>query len=348
MILAGDIGGTKCNLAAFEEHGATLRLVFQARYATHDFSHFAQLVDTFRREAARQNALSSTTCITAAGFGVAGTVVDGRLHAINLPWLIDAASVAAKLDLRAEDIVLMNDLVATASSLDHLDPQDLLPLNEVPSQANASKAVIAAGTGLGTAMLFWDGSRYHASASEGGAADFAPRTEREIQLLHFLKERLPRVSCEEVFSGRGFRRVHEFLDSCIQHPSFTTTGGDSAKEIAQNAMSASCAVCVAAVDLWIEAFGSEAGNLALRVLAYGGLYLAGGIAVKILPKLLQGSFARAFADKEPLTAVLSRIPIFVILNEDAPLLGAAYSALSILRSRAQPASDSLYRTSSAD
>jgi glucokinase len=345
MILAGDIGGTKCNLAAFEQRGATLHLLFQKRSATRDFSSFEHLVDTFGREA---GTMQSAASFSAAGLGVAGTVLDGRLHAINLPWVLDATALAAQLLLPVEDIVLMNDLVATACSIDKLPSTDFLALNQVASQPNASKALIAAGTGLGEAMLFWDGTRYHASPSEGGAADFAPRTEQEVQLLHFLKRRLPRVSCEEVFSGRGFRRVHEFLDPALRHPSFEEAASDSAREITQHALAGTCHTCAQALDLWIDAFGSEAGNLALRVLAYGGVYLAGGIALKILPKLKQGSFIRSFSDKAPLSSVLARIPIFVILNEDAPLLGAAYEAFSVARSREDTVSrNNLFRVSSA-
>ncbi len=347
MILAGDIGGTKCNLAAFEESGATLRLVFQNRYATRDFSSFEQLLDAFISQAFRQPASQPGARFTAAGFGVAGTVIEGRLHAINLPWVLDSAALAAKLSLHVQDIVLVNDLVATACGIDKLSADDFLALNEVVSQPNASKALIAAGTGLGEAMLFWDGTRYHASPSEGGAADFAPRTDRETHLLHFLKQRLPRVSCEEVFSGRGFRRVHEFLDPAVRHPSFEEAAADTAREITQNAMAGSCPVCIETLDLWVDAFGSEAGNLALRVLAYGGVYLAGGIALKILSKLKEGSFARSFAAKAPLTSVLARIPIFVILNEDAPLLGAAYEALSVANARAHSPAGKVLRMSSA-
>jgi glucokinase len=345
MILAGDIGGTKCNLAAFEPRGATLRLVFQNRYATRDFSSFEQLVEAFNREAAQQGAMPAGAPFVAAGFGVAGTVLDGRLHAINLPWVLDTAALAAKLALHVDDIVLMNDLVSTACGIDKLPADDFLALNEVDSQPHANKALIAAGTGLGEAMLFWDGTRYHAAPSEGGAADFAPRSDREIQLLHFLKQRLTRVSCEDVFSGRGFRRVHEFLDPTVRHCSFEELAADSAREITQNAMARTCPVCIETLDLWIEAFGSEAGNLALRVLAYGGVYLAGGIALKILSKLREGPFARAFADKAPLTSVLARIPILVILNEDAPLLGAAYEAHSLAQARAAKPSAKLLRMS---
>jgi glucokinase len=346
MILAGDIGGTKCNLAAFEQRGAALHLVFQGRYATRDFSSFEQLVDAFRHEAAQQGVMPPGARFVAAGFGVAGTVLDGRLHAINLPWILDTAALAAKLGLHVDDIVLVNDLVATACGIDKLPPHDFLALNEVLSQPHANKALIAAGTGLGEAMLFWDGTRYHAAPSEGGAADFAPRNDREIALLHFLKQRVPRVSCEEVFSGRGFRRVHEFLDPSVSHASFEELDGDSAREITQNAIARACPVCVETLDMWIDSFGSEAGNLALRVLAYGGVYLAGGIALKILSKLREGSFARAFSAKAPLTSVLARIPIFVILNEDAPLLGAAHEARSLAQARAAKPSAKILRMSS--
>jgi len=346
MILAGDIGGTKCNLAAFAQHGSTIELVFQNRYATRDFSSFEQLVDAFRNEASQHAGMEGDAHFVAAGFGVAGTVLDGRLHAINLPWILDTAALAATLSLRVEDIVLINDLVATACGIDKLPPNDFLALNEVVSQPHANKALIAAGTGLGEAMLFWDGARYHAAPSEGGAADFAARTDREVQLLNFLRQRLPRVSCEEVFSGRGFRRVHEFLDPSVSHASFEELAGDSAREITQNAIARTCPVCVETLDLWIDSFGSEAGNLALRVLAYGGVYLAGGIALKILAKLREGSFARAFAAKAPLTSVLARIPIFVILNEDAPLLGAAYEAHSLAQARATKPQAKVLRMSS--
>jgi len=327
MILAGDIGGTKCNLAVLEQEGADLRPVFQTRYPTRDFSSFEQVLDTFLQGARTHLGKTGGAAITAAGFGIAGTVVSGRLHAINLPWHLEPASLANALHLNIKNVVFMNDLVATAWGVDKLPPQDFFALNEVAPQVNANKALIAAGTGLGEAILFWDGQRYVAAPSEGGAADFAPRTDLEIRFLQFLKQGLSRVSCEEVFSGRGFRKIHEFLDPTVRHPVFEESSGDSAKEITQNAISRACAVCVETVDFWIDAFGAETGNLALRVLAYGGVYLAGGIALKILPKLKGSRFCESFADKAPLNPVLARVPLFVILNEDAPLLGAAYQAL---------------------
>jgi glucokinase len=327
MILAGDIGGTKCNLAVFEEHGASLGLVFKRRYATSEFASLEEIIEKLFRDCAAETGVSVEGKIAAAGFGVAGAVVDGRLVANNIPWELTASGLARKLGLEIEQLSLINDLVATAYGLEHLTAEDFLVLNPGTPQTNGNQALIAAGTGLGEAMIIWDGSQHRASPSEGGAADFAPRTDREIRLLQFLKTKLARVSCEEIFSGRGFRKLHEFLDPTVVHATFSEPEAASASEITHNALAETCPVCVEVLDWWIDAFGAEAGNLALRVLAYGGVYFAGGIVLKILPKLRGSGFCTAFADKGRLSAVLSNIPISVVLNEDAPLLGAAHQAL---------------------
>ncbi|MHB8499947.1 MAG: glucokinase [Candidatus Acidiferrales bacterium] len=328
MILAGDIGGTKCNLAVFEERGWSLHLAFKRRYATREFASLGELIERFFGECRAETCATPEEKISAAGFGVAGAVVDGRLVANNIPWDLTASALARNLNLELEQLTLINDLVATAYGLVHLTPQDFLVLNAGTPQVNGNQALIAAGTGLGEAMIFWDGLQYRASPSEGGSADFAPRTDREIQLLQSLKKRLARVSCEEIFSGRGFRKLHEFLDPRVVHSTFQEPEAASASEITQNALAGSCPVCVEALNWWIEAFGAEAGNLALRVLAYGGVYFAGGIVLKILSKLQQSNFCRSFAEKGRLSSVLSKIPISVVLNEDAPLLGAAHQALN--------------------
>jgi glucokinase len=327
MIIAGDIGGTKCHLAAFQEHGANLRLVARQRYPTADYRSFEEVLKHFREDLRGQT--SSGDRLRAAGFGVPGTVVEGRLYAFNLPWVVESPSLATVLDLPKKDVVLLNDLVATAFGLDRLSPGDFLALNQGIPDPRGNKAVIAAGTGLGEAVLYWDGQRHRAAPSEGGAADFAPRDEREARLLLFLKQNLHRVSCEDIFSGKGFRRLHEFLDPTVTHSTFGEPPTVSASEITHNAFDGSCGICAEVLDWWIDAFGAEAGNLALRVLAYGGVFLAGGIAVKILPKLKESSFCRSFANKGPMTEILSRIPISVILNEDAPVLGAAHRALAV-------------------
>jgi len=328
MLVAGDIGGTKSHLVAYEEQHGKLTVVARKRYATRDFSSFESLVEAFSHEAAGS---SSRNAVAAAGFGVPGTVVDGRLHAAHIPWTLDAATLAQSLGLPRHHVVLMNDLVATARGLQKLDSADLCYLNRGIDHPEENYAVIAAGTGLGEAVLYWDGRGHRAAPSEGGSADFAPRSDREIAFLTFLKKRLARVSCEELFSGRGFRPIHEFLAPDVRHESFDRPAGESAQEITGNALNGSCPVCVDTLDFWTDAFGAESGNLALRVLAYAGVYLAGGIALKILPLLQKSTFCTAFADKGQLSPLLANIPIAVVLNEDAPLLGAAHAALTVLR-----------------
>jgi glucokinase len=333
MILAGDVGGTKCSLGLFVKEGSALRSVFQRRLATRDYGGFEDLVGDFLEQAAGLGGGTLAHGIEAAGFGVAGVVVDGSLHAGNLPWVLNASALTRKLNLR--NVVLLNDLTATAFSLDKLSLNDLATLNQGTSERQATKAVIAAGTGLGEAILFWDGQRYRVAPSEGGQADFAPRTEREIHLLNHMNQRLPHVSSEEILSGRGFRRIHEFLNRAVHHACFDAPGGDAASEIAKRALAQSCSVCVETLEMWTEIYGAEAGNLALRTLAIGGVYLAGGIAPKILTKLKDGTFLRSFCGKSKLASVLARIPVFVVVNEDAPVWGAAYQALISSHSQRQ-------------
>ena len=330
MILGGDIGGTKCNLAVFQEtEGPLLHPVFQRRYATRDFSTFEDLITHFLRQGAKTN--TGGQRISAAGFGVAGAVVEGQLHANNLPWTLNPSALAQRLDVGLENIVLLNDMVATAWSLDQLPANDLAVLNRGVPQPNATRALMAVGTGLGEAFLVWDGRQNRVFPSEGGLAGFAPRTDREIRLLTYLSKRLPQVCCEDVLSGRGIRAIHDFLNPQVGHSSFDAAGGDAAREISDNACSRTCEVCVETMDLWTEAYGSEAGNLALRALAFGGVYVAGGIAPKIVSKLKDGAFFRAFCDKTMLSPVLARIPIHVVMNEDAPIWGAACQALAASR-----------------
>lgn len=329
MILAGDVGGTKCNLGLFRQEGLALRSVFQRRLVTRNYPAFEDLVEDFLQQAKahnNENANRPATTIDAAGFGVAGVVIDGRHYSENLPWVVDVPALTRKLNL--EDIFLLNDLTATALSLDRLSSNDLVALNPGKPVPHATRAVIAAGTGLGEAVLFWDGEKYQVAPSEGGQADFAPRTEREIQLLSHLRAHLPQVSCEEVVSGRGFRKIHEFLNPAVHHASFESPDGNAASEITQRATAQSCAVCVETLDVWTEIFGAVTGNFALQTLPLGGIYVAGGIALKILPKLQDGAFFKSFCGASKLAPVLARIPISVVVNEDAPVWGAAYHALT--------------------
>ncbi len=328
MILAGDIGGTKCNLALFEARRGALHSIAHRRFASKDYRQVGDIVSEFVRELGGGAAEGGSGKITAAGFGVAGPVVDHRVRATNLPWVVDGASLARILGI--ERVVLLNDLEATAYSLPHLQPSEFCTLNPGTPAPQANQALIAAGTGLGEAILFWDGSRYVVAATEGGHADLAPRTEQEIELLRFLKKRYAHVSFELILSGRGFRTIHEFLGPTVKHPSFDAPGADPAPEITRLGLEGSCPVCVQTLDLWTALYGAEAGNLALKSLARGGVYVAGGIAVKILPKLKDGTFVRAFAQKSKFGTLLSQIPIYVVLNEEAPLLGAAAQAAALL------------------
>jgi len=328
VILAGDVGGTKCNLALFEARLGTLRRVAQRRFESKNYSAFEEIVTEFARQAGESGSEAGRGKITAAGFGVAGPVINHQVRATNLPWVIDGASLGRTLGIRR--VILLNDLEATAHSLELLRPAELCTLNEGTPAPEANKALIAAGTGLGEAILFWDGDRYVVAATEGGHADFAPRTEQEIELLRFLKKRSAHVSFELVLSGRGFRTIHEFLGSTVRHPSFEAPDADPAPEITRLALEGSCPVCMQTLDLWTVLYGAEAGNLALKSLARGGVYVAGGIAVKVLPKLKDGTFLRAFSDKGRFRILLEQISIYVVLNEDAPLLGAAAQAAAVI------------------
>lgn len=192
---------------------------------------------------------------------------------------------------------------------------------------NASQALLAAGTGLGEAILFWDGGKHVVASSEGGHTDFAPRTEREIELLRYMKRRNEYVSPELILSGRGFRTIHSFLDASVHHPSFDVPDGDAAPEITRLGLEGLCPVCVQTLDLWVALYGAEAGNLALKVLARGGMWVAGGIAIKIRKKMEDGTFFRAFCEKEKFSELMAQIPIQMVLNEEAPLIGAMSQAI---------------------
>lgn len=322
MILAGDVGGTKCNLALLSKQGVRLQMLFEKRFESKKYARFEDIVAAFLRDSAGYFVAEP---LKAAGFGIAGPVIENRVKATNLPWVVDGATLAKEVGLKR--VTLLNDLEATAHSLSHLTNEEVFVLNPGFPQAHSNKALIAAGTGLGQAILFWDGMRHVVSATEGGHTDFAPRTEREIELLRVLKKRAANVSWEVLVSGRGFQTIHEFLNPAMKHPGFESHETDPAPEITNNALTGSCSVCVETLDTWTALYGAEAGNLALKSLPLAGLYVAGGIAVKILPKLKDGTFFRSFCDKEKMGAVLQRIPIIIVLNQNAPLLGAGYAAL---------------------
>lgn len=326
MILAGDVGGTKCNLALFSEKDGKLTSVFKQRFASKEFAQFDLIVKEFSRLAAPY--LSSER-VVAAGFGVAGPIINNRVRATNLPWIVEAATLAK--ELHVEHIVLLNDLGATGHSIEYLASEEFCVLNAGKPEPGGTRALLAAGTGLGQSILVWNGSRYRVVPSEGGHSDFAPHTEPQIELLRFMRRRYPQVSWELILSGRGFRTIHEFLAPNLKHASFEDPDADPAPEITRNGLAKRCPVCVETLNLWTDMYGAEAGNLALKVLALGGVYVAGGIAVKILEKMKDGTFFNAFKDKWGFQELLSNIPVSVVLNESAPLIGAAYEALAAAR-----------------
>jgi glucokinase len=326
VILAGDVGGTKCNLALFAEKNGELEFVFRERFASKEFAQFDFIIREFARRAAAHLGKEK---IRAAGFGVAGPVINNRIHATNLPWIVDADTLAREVGVKS--VVLVNDLGATGHSLEHLPPEDFCVLNVGAPVPGATRALLAAGTGLGEGILFWEGSRYKVVPSEGGHSDFAPRTDQQIELLKFMRHRYPQVSWELILSGRGFRTLHEFLAPSVKHPIFEDPDADPAPFITKSGLDRSCPVCVETLDLWANIYGAEAGNLALKVLALGGVYVAGGIAVKILPKMKDGSFFKSFLDKWHFEKVLANVPVSIVLNESAPLIGAAYEAYATLK-----------------
>jgi glucokinase len=316
MILAGDIGGTKTNLGLFEERQGGLVRTADKRYVSHDHTGLEEIVADF---------LSATPAkVTAAAFGIAGPVVDNRVQTGNLPWIIDGRTMTKQLGL--DRVRLMNDLEATGYGISVMQPSDLQTIYAGVPAPQAHQAVIAAGTGLGEAILFWDGTKHMPMATEAGHADFAPHTDQQADLWKFVKSRGEFASAELVLSGRGFRTIHEFLNAAVRHPSFDDPTADPAREITQLALAGVCPVCVKTLDLWVEIYGSEAGNLAVRSVARGGIYVAGGIAVKILPKLTDGRFAAAAQDKEKMGYFLKQVAIHVVLDEECPLKGAANAA----------------------
>ncbi|HEX9880515.1 MAG TPA: glucokinase [Candidatus Binatia bacterium] len=323
MILAGDIGGTKTILALFEEKGAGLRPVRDATFANADHGTFKEVLKLFLRE-------ETASSVESGCFGVAGAVINGRTRMTNLNWELNESVLAEALGVKR--VKLLNDLAATAYGMVHLSPDDLKALNPAGQKGTGNIAVIAAGTGLGEAMLYWDGSQYQPSASEGGHADFAPRSDLEIKLLRYLREKLKgRVSYERVLSGPGLLNIYSFLRDSAHgtEPPWLTEKlktGDPSATISQLGVTREEPLCTEALDLFTSIYGAEAGNLALKCLATGGVYVGGGIAPKILPALERGAFLNSFGDKGRFSPLLKRMELKVSLNPGTALLGAAHFA----------------------
>ncbi|HHL40281.1 MAG TPA: glucokinase [Deltaproteobacteria bacterium] len=319
-MLAGDIGGTKTNLGVFELGGAGPVPVEERRYSNGEYAGFEDLLARFLADAAR--GIEFTAC----AFGVAATVEDrSRCRLVNIDWAIDGEALSRRFGLGP--VALLNDLAATAWGLEGLGEDDLEPLQKAPAR-EGNAALIAAGTGLGEAILFRHGSRLIPSASEGGHCDFAPRDETETELLAYLKGRFGHVSYERVVSGPGLKNIYDFLRTVegLDEPEELArrlAGEDPPSVIADEAIRGVHPICVEALRIFVSVYGAEAGNLALKSLATGGLYVGGGIAPRIIEALRNGPFIEAFTDKGRFRDVLSRIPVHVVMNPKTALLGAA-------------------------
>ncbi|MGH9773613.1 MAG: glucokinase [Candidatus Acidiferrales bacterium] len=317
MIVAGDLGGTKSNLGLFEKRGGKLKMVVSERYPSQEHASFEEILQKFVKLTGAK--------VKAACFAIAGPVTGNKVKATNLPWIVDGGKLARLLKIK--HVSLLNDLEGTANSLAILPKSQFETLQKGVNVREANRALIAAGTGLGEALILWNGTRHVPMASEGGHADVAPRTTEEIELLLFLKKKHENVSWEIILSGKGFRAVHEFYDSSVKHAGFEDEKyATAAPAITKGALERTCPVCVKTLDLWVDLYGAEAGNLALKAVARGGVYVAGGIAVKILSKLKDGRFAASMVNKSKFKDFLLNVPIHVLLNENAPLLGAAHVA----------------------
>jgi glucokinase len=316
-ILAGDIGATKTALALFDViAGRPLRLAKQATFVSRDYPSLEAILGKFT---------AARAVLARACFGVAGPVEHGIAHLTNLPWVVDEQALAAAL--RTPSVSVINDLQAAAYGMLFVDPTQFAVLHAGPGAAlHATLAVIAPGTGLGEALLFWDGERYHAVASEGGHADFAPETDQEIELLRCLRQRFGHVSYERILSGDGIANVYAFLRKHDSEPAWLAerlAHGDRNAAITEIALAGQDRACVEAVDMFCAILGAEASNLALKGLATGGVIIGGGIAPKILPALQRGGLIARFTDKGRFSDWVGKLDLRVALDPRAPLLGAA-------------------------
>lgn len=332
MILAGDIGGTKSNLGLFEVARGTPRLVRSSHFRSSDFPGLPALIETFLAAGPDVDGLE------AACFGIPGPVVGNRASTPNLAWVVDGAQAAAETGIPS--VVLINDLVATAEGIPSLAEDEVAVLQAGASEAGreGNRALIAAGTGLGMALIPRIGSRWAPVASEGGHMDFAPRAEEEIGLLRYLRERFGRVSVERVVSGPGLVNIYQYLRDVVHLPESSRVrealaeGTDPAQVIGEAGLAgaAACALCSRALEMFVAAYGAAAGNLALLGTATGGIWLGGGIAPKILPRLTDGLFLQTFIAKGRFVPFLEKVPVRIILNDQAALLGAARHAAALV------------------
>ncbi len=327
MILAGDIGGTKTNLALFELEDNRLLMKVQHQFASRDFASFSDVITTFKEKTSRFQ-------LNAACFGIAGPVLNGRCRTTNLPWDITTSDLQAHLDI--DKVHLMNDLEATAYGMLYLPENDFVDLNPTGRSVDGNRAIIAAGTGLGEAILYYDGSNYQPIGSEGGHCDFAPVTAQQDALLEWMRKRYPgHVSYERVLSGPGVYTLYEFLHESGYAPEPVSMmqieeGKDRSAMVSECALKEKDPLCMEALRLFCEIYGAEAGNLALKSMSLGGVYIGGGIAPKILQVMTNNHFMNGFASKGRFEEMLRGMQVKISLNPETALLGAAHFAVDRL------------------
>lgn len=353
MILAGDIGGTKTHLALFDWTRERVEPVRLETFHSADYSSLEEMLAEFlvppkpptpiddinqpkdESEASPPELRPQEPAkIGAACFGVAGPVIENHSRTTNLPWTIDGAAVASRFDIPY--VRLLNDLEAMAHGILLLRPDELVTLNAgIRLNQKQAIALIAAGTGLGESILFWDGTKYRPMRSEGGHADFAPNSDIEIELLRHVRSQYLHVSYERVLSGPGLHAIYEFLrDTKKNEPTWLAEkvkAGDPAAEIAEAGLKGQAEIAMQALDLFVSIYGAEAGNLALKAMAVNGLYVGGGIAPKLLPKLKDGTFMKAFTNKGRYKRLMNSIPIHVVMNQRTALIGAASVAAQLMQ-----------------
>jgi glucokinase len=325
MLLAGDIGGTKTNLAIYSSQGSPRNPLVEATFPSGKYPNLESLVGEFLEK--------TNLLVERASFGVAGPVVGCQATITNLPWVIEERQLEEKLKLKS--VRLLNDLAAIAHAVPILGAGDLYTLNGGVPIAQGTLAVIAPGTGLGEAYLTWHKSRYQAYASEGGHADFAPVTPLQLEMLRYLQERFDHVSYERVCSGKGIPNIYQFLKDTgyAVEPDWLTEQLSAADDLTPVIVNAAldeekkCQLCTETLNIFVSILGAEAGNMALRLMATGGVYLGGGIPPRILSALDQPDFMQTFTQKGRFSELLSRIPVHVIRNPKVALLGAACHGL---------------------
>jgi glucokinase len=323
MILAGDIGATRTRLAAFDTEGNRLHSVISKVYMSQEYAGLSEILAHFIQ--------SEGIPVHSACFGVAGPVRSGRSKISNLPWTIDSRELSNQLKLPS--VILLNDLEAYAYGIDALESKDFVTLSEGSEEAEGNRAVISARTGLGVAGLYWDGFRHHPFACEGGHSDFAPRDELQMELLSYLQKKYGRISCERILSGPGVKNIYDFLRDAhkADEPSWLREQINAAQDapalISQLALEGKAEICIQTLSVFVSVFGAETGNCALNFMTTGGIFIGGSIAAKIVPKMQDPAFMKAFLDKGRMEVLLRDMPVKIILNDDCGLIGAARCTL---------------------